>query len=248
MGFPWNRRAVVVRPRWYRPWPPGIAFIGRRDCRRLCTPAYNARRFTVHRPGFHLRSLLTPPDDSDLPTADAPARRRLLAAGAAVLAFSLLALPRHARANAEPLRMLSFRHTHTGETLSLAYAAGGTYLTEGLARVNWFLRDFRNGESRAIDPQLLDQLQMLSALTRSKAPYEVISGYRSPATNESLQRRGGGVATHSLHLEGRAIDVRLADVPLAELRDAATSLRAGGVGYYPQAQFVHLDTGRVRRW
>jgi uncharacterized protein YcbK (DUF882 family) len=183
-----------------------------------------------------------------VPTAHAPARRRLLAAGAAVLASSLLALPRHARASAGPLRTLSFRHTHTGETLSIAYAAGGTYLTEGLARVDWLLRDFRNGEAHAIDPQLLDQLHALSALTRSKAPYEVISGYRSPATNESLQRRGGGVATHSLHLEGRAIDVRLADVPLADLRDAATSLRAGGVGYYPQSQFVHLDTGRVRRW
>lgn len=175
-------------------------------------------------------------------------RRRLLAAGAAVLASSLLAPSQHARANAGPLRTLSFRHTHTGETLSLAYAAGGTYLSEGLARIDWFLRDFRNGEAHAIDPQLLDQLHALSALTRSKAAYEVISGYRSPATNESLQRRGGGVAKHSLHLEGRAIDVRLADVPLADLREAATSLKAGGVGYYPQSQFVHLDTGRVRRW
>jgi uncharacterized protein YcbK (DUF882 family) len=132
--------------------------------------------------------------------------------------------------------------------LSLAYAAGDAYLSEALARVNWFLRDFRNGESRAIDPQLLDQLHALSAVTGARTPYEVISGYRSPATNELLQRRGGGVATHSLHLEGRAIDVRLADVPLADLRDAATSMRAGGVGYYAQSQFVHLDTGRVRRW
>jgi uncharacterized protein YcbK (DUF882 family) len=144
--------------------------------------------------------------------------------------------------------MLSFHHTHTGEVLSLAYAAGDAYLTDALARVSWFLRDFRNGESKAIDPQLLDQLHTLSAVTGSKASYEVISGYRSPATNELLQRRGGGVATHSLHLEGRAIDVRLADVPLADLRDAATSLRAGGVGFYAQSQFVHLDTGRVRRW
>jgi uncharacterized protein YcbK (DUF882 family) len=76
----------------------------------------------------------------------------------------------------------------------------------------------------------------------------VISGYRSPATNELLQRRSAGVATRSLHLEGRAIDVRLADVPLADLRDAAMSMRAGGVGFYAQSQFVHLDTGRVRRW
>jgi len=176
------------------------------------------------------------------------ARRRLLTAGAALFAAPLLALPRYSRANADSLRTVSLRHTHTGESLALAYADGDTYLTNALARVNWFLRDFRNGESRAIDPQLLDQLHTLSQLTRTRAPFEVISGYRSPATNEALQRRGGGVATHSLHLEGRAIDVRLADVSLADLRDAANSLRAGGVGFYPQPRFVHLDTGRMRRW
>ena len=181
-------------------------------------------------------------------TAGPPVRRRFLAVGAAFLASPLLALPRRARASTLSARMLSLRHTHTGEVLSLAYAAGGAYLTEALARVNWFLRDFRNGESKAIDPQLLDQLHALSVVTGTKAPYDVISGYRSPATNELLQRRGGGVATHSLHLEGRAIDVRLADVPLADLRDAAVSLRSGGVGFYAQSQFVHLDTGRVRRW
>lgn len=203
-----------------------------------------------------MRILPTPSTASVSATAGQSSRRRVLAAGAAIIASPLLALPRRARANAASVptsvpasvRTLSFRHTHTGEVLSLAYAAGDAYLTEALARVSWFLRDFRNGESRAIDPQLLDQLHTLSAVTGTRASYEVISGYRSPATNELLQRRGGGVATHSLHLEGRAIDVRLADVPLADLRDAATSLHAGGVGFYAQSQFVHLDTGRVRRW
>jgi uncharacterized protein YcbK (DUF882 family) len=175
-------------------------------------------------------------------------RRRFLAAGAALLASPMLALPRRARANTAAVRTLSFRHTHTGEALSIAFAAGDSYLAEALARINWLLRDFRNGESRPIDPQLLDQLHALSAVTGTRAPYEVISGYRSPATNELLQRRSAGVATRSLHLEGRAIDVRLADVPLADLRDAAMSMRAGGVGFYAQSQFVHLDTGRVRRW
>ena len=186
--------------------------------------------------------------DSTSASAEAPVRRRFLAAGAALLASPLLGLPRRAVANPASVRTLSFRHTHTGEVLSLAYAAGGAYLAEALARVDWFLRDFRNGESKAIDPQLLDQLHALSAITGTRAPYEVISGYRSPATNELLQRRGGGVASHSLHLEGRAIDIRLADVPLADVRDAALSLRSGGVGFYAQSQFVHLDTGRVRRW
>jgi uncharacterized protein YcbK (DUF882 family) len=191
------------------------------------------------------------PDQSDAPnpaTAVKSARRRFLATGAAFLASPLLAVPRRAHANPASPRTLSFRHTHTGEVLSVAYAAGDAYLTDALARVNWFLRDFRNDESKAIDPQLLDQLHRLSVVTGTRAPYEVISGYRSPSTNASLQRRGGGVATHSLHLEGRAIDIRLADVPLADLRDAAVSLRSGGVGFYAQSQFVHLDTGRLRRW
>ncbi len=179
----------------------------------------------------------------------APARRRLLATGAACLCAPLLALPRRARAAVAAPRSLSFRHTHTGETLAIAYANGEAYLPQALARIDWFLRDFRNGETRPIDPALLDQLHTLSELTRTKAPYEVISGYRSPATNAFLQEHGsGGVATHSLHLEGRAIDVRLTDTSLADLHDAALSLRAGGVGFYPQSQFVHLDTGRVRRW
>jgi uncharacterized protein YcbK (DUF882 family) len=195
---------------------------------------------------MRIRSIRSDPTSPAM--AGQPMRRRFLAAGAAFLASPLLAVPRRAGASSASMRTLSFRHTHTGEVLTLAYAAGDAYLTEALARVNWFLRDFRTGESRAIDPQLLDQLHTLSAVTGTKAPYEVISGYRSPATNELLQRRGGGVATHSLHLEGRAIDVRLADVALADLRDAATSLRAGGVGFYAQSQFVHLDTGRVRRW
>ena len=188
-------------------------------------------------------------DESTAASAGAPLRRRFLAAGAALLASPLVALPKRAMANPASVRTLSFRHTHTGEVLSVAYAAGGAYLTEALARVDWFLRDFRNGESKPIDPQLLDQLHTLSAITGTRAPYEVISGYRSPATNELLQRRGGGgVASHSLHLEGRAIDIRLTDVPLADLRDAALSLRSGGVGFYAQSQFVHLDTGRIRRW
>lgn len=160
----------------------------------------------------------------------------------------MLALSRRSFASTSAPRTLAFRHTHTGEQLSIAYAAGDEYFQAALARVSWLLRDFRNGEARPIDVLLLDQLHALVAVTGSRTPFEVISGYRSPATNEALRRRGGGVALHSLHLEGRAIDIRLADVSLADLRDAAISLRAGGVGFYPQSEFVHVDTGRVRRW
>jgi uncharacterized protein YcbK (DUF882 family) len=159
---------------------------------------------------------------------------------------ALLLAPR-ARAVA-PLRELSFVHTHTGETLTIAYAHADQYLPQSLARIDWLLRDFRSGEASAIDPRLLDQLHALATVTGSRRPFEVISGYRSQTTNDALRRRGGGVAAHSLHMEGRAIDIRLADVSLADLRDAAVSLAEGGVGFYPQSQFVHVDTGSVRRW
>lgn len=177
-----------------------------------------------------------------------PVRRRLVTAGAAVFGTAFIAKPGRAAAATSASVMLSFRHTHTGEALSIAYRRGATLLPDALARVRWLLRDFRNGATHAIDPQLLDQLHTLADVTGTRAPFEVISGYRSPATNEALQRRGRGVATRSLHLEGRAIDVRLSDVALSDLRDAAMSLRAGGVGFYPQSAFVHLDTGGVRYW
>jgi len=161
----------------------------------------------------------------------------------------MLCLSRRAGA-AEAPRELRFEHTHTGEVFALTYAAGARYLTTALDGLRHFLRDFRNGATHEIDPGLLDQLHLLAQITATRTPFQVISGYRSPETNQMLRREGHGVAAHSLHLEGRAIDIRLADVPLADLRDAALSLRAGGVGYYPSADsnFIHVDTGRVRRW
>ena len=187
-------------------------------------------------------------DDSTSTGVHAPVRRRFLAAGAALLASPLLALPKRAVANPASVRTLSFRHTHTGEVLSLAYAAGSTYLTEARARVDWFLRDFRNGDVHPIDPQLLDQLHAVSAATGSRASFEVISGYRSPSSNDSLRRHGSGVARDSLHTHGQAIDIRLTGVALTDLRRAALGLRAGGVGHYSASNFIHLDTGRVRAW
>ncbi len=177
------------------------------------------------------------------------ARRRLLSAGVTLLAAPMLAVSRRSYAGAEP-RALAFEHLHTGEKLSLTYAVGDRYVTAALASVRQFLRDFRNGETHVIDPALLDQLHALAGATGTRAPFQVISGYRSPATNAMLQREGHGVATASLHLKGQAIDIRLADIALSDLHDAALSLRAGGVGYYPSpsSDFVHIDTGTVRRW
>lgn len=175
-------------------------------------------------------------------------RRRFTGALGTLLAAPALLLSRHAPASRAPSRTLRFDHTHTGEKLTVTYTAGDRYLPSALMEIKRFLRDFRTGDTHAIDPQLLDQLHMLAALTASPAPFEVISGYRSPATNSGLRAHSSGVASHSLHLDGRAIDIRLAHIALADLHEAAVSLRAGGVGFYPGSNFVHIDTGRVRRW
>lgn len=176
-------------------------------------------------------------------------RRRLLHFGAALVAAPMLALSKKSVGSTPP-RKLSFEHTHTGEKLSLVYAVGDRYVPTALDTIRHFLRDFRNGATHVIDPALLDQLHLLAAATTTGAPFQVISAYRSPATNAMLRLAGHGVAAGSLHLQGQAIDIRLGDVQLSDLRDAALSLRAGGVGYYPSpdSDFVHVDTGRVRRW
>ena len=145
-------------------------------------------------------------------------------------------------------RGLSFVHTHTAEALSLTYADPVGYLPSALERVNQFLRDFRTEEVHPIDPALLDLLHAVVATTGTSEPFHVISGYRSPRTNAMLRTRSESVAKASLHMQGRAIDVRLPDVRLSRLRAAAVDLRLGGVGYYPGSDFVHVDTGRVRTW
>jgi uncharacterized protein YcbK (DUF882 family) len=173
-------------------------------------------------------------------------RRDFVAALAATI--PLLGAPRRVLARSGSTRELRFTHTHTGERLAVEYFSGGSYLQDALATIDQFLSDFRTGEVHAIDPGLLDLLHSLAGLTESRQPFQVISGYRSPATNEMLRHRSEGVAAGSLHMKGRAIDMRLADVPLAKLRQSALALRGGGVGYYPASDFVHVDTGRVRTW
>jgi len=148
-------------------------------------------------------------------------------------------------------RALAFDHTHTRERISLVYAVDGQYVPDALSTLNRFLRDHYSGSVGQMDPQLFDLLHGVRRALggQSLAAFQVISGYRCPETNDHLRNaRGGGVAKRSLHMEGKAIDVRIPGVPLAELRDAAASLQAGGVGYYPREQFVHIDTGRVRSW
>jgi uncharacterized protein YcbK (DUF882 family) len=173
-------------------------------------------------------------------------RRGFVSAVAAAL--PALAMPRLAAASPDVVRRLQFQHTHTGETLAVEYARGGEYLQDALVAVNQLLRDFRTGASYPIDRNLLDLLHGLSGLTGTSRPFQVISGYRSPATNAMLRQKSEGVAGRSLHMQGMAIDIRLGDVPLETLRKAALALGRGGVGFYPASNFVHVDTGRVRHW
>jgi uncharacterized protein YcbK (DUF882 family) len=151
------------------------------------------------------------------------------------------------RADVRP-RKLAFYHTHTGETLDLEYACGTEHWPDACREINHFLRDFRTGEVHEIDVALLDQLSDLRATFGGRGHFEVISGYRSPHTNDMLRQATTGVAKNSLHLYGRAIDVRLTGAPTADLRRAALEAGRGGVGYYPKSDFVHIDTGRRRAW
>lgn len=145
-------------------------------------------------------------------------------------------------------RELSFYHTHTKRSLTIEYYRDGKYIESALVMLKTYLGDFRNGQTKTIDPALFDLLFELKLRTQTEQPFEIISAYRSPETNAMLKRVGRGVATRSMHIEGKAIDIRLNDVPVPKLREIALALQAGGVGYYPKSNFIHVDTGRVRRW
>ena len=146
-------------------------------------------------------------------------------------------------------RDVQMAHLHTAERIGLIFAVGTTYVDPALTRLNYFLRDHYSQDVGVMDPKLYDLLHQIRRDLGVRGSYEVISGYRSPRTNEKLRTtRAGGVAQRSLHMDGKAIDVRLPGVPLSELRDVAIAQQAGGVGYYPKSQFIHIDTGRIRYW
>lgn len=177
------------------------------------------------------------------------ARRRFLqhsVRAAALGALPLAAAPAWARSGES--RQLALVHTHTGEDINVVFSKGNVYVPEALGSLNRFLRDHYSGDVGVMDAALFDLLHQVRLALGSSAAFEVISGYRCEATNKRLRGQGGGVAKRSLHMDGRAIDVRLPGTSLSDLRDVALSLQAGGVGYYARSQFVHLDTGRVRRW
>ncbi len=172
-------------------------------------------------------------------------RRTILRAALALTAA--IGVPALA-AGARQERRLHLYNTHTGESLRRVFWAGGAFVPDALAAINHVLRDHRDNSVVPIDPHLLLLLERVCSQFDADPAVHVISGYRSPASNALLAEQGDGVARHSLHCEGRAIDVRLPGHALASLRRAALRLAAGGVGYYPQSQFVHIDSGRPRRW
>jgi len=145
-------------------------------------------------------------------------------------------------------RSLSFYHTHTGQSLQITYFADGEYLEPALKQVRSYLSDWRNGDETDIDPKLLDILWEVQERAGHHDTFEIISAYRSPQTNEMLRASSSGVAQGSQHLLGTAIDVRLRGLDTARLRETAIELGRGGVGYYAESDFVHVDTGRVRTW
>ena len=175
--------------------------------------------------------------------------RRNVILGLAASAFAAAAIP-PALAARRPigLRSVALRNIHTGEHLNTVYWADGKYVPDAMRRINWVLRDHYTDEVRRISPDLLDLLTKLQAKLRTREPFQIISGYRSPATNAMLAAMTDGVAQHSLHMQGMAVDIRVPDRSLVKVQHAALNLAAGGVGFYPRSDFVHVDVGRIRRW
>ncbi len=145
-------------------------------------------------------------------------------------------------------RFADIHNLHTGDKLRTVYFENGRYLPDAMGELMKALRDWRSGEEHLMDPRLFDVMHALRARLETRQPFQIISGYRSKATNEMMHERSGGVAKNSQHTEGKASDVRMDGVDLRHIRAAALDLGAGGVGYYPVSNFVHVDVGPVRQW
>jgi uncharacterized protein YcbK (DUF882 family) len=165
------------------------------------------------------------------------------------VALSLGAVSATARTSLTRTRTISLRHLHTDERINITYRIGDRYQRPALHKLNWFLRDFRTQEVTVIDPKLFDLVYDINTrLGNPEATVEILSGYRSAETNAMLRRTSRGVARNSLHMSGQALDIRLEYASSRRICDCAVALSQGGVGYYPSADFVHIDTGEVRRW
>ncbi len=177
-------------------------------------------------------------------------RRTFMKFGALAAAAGLSPLSAHAalRGATMPERALAFYNTHTGESLQTVYWAEGNYIPQALTDINLVLRDHRNNAIKEMSPELLDFLYDINNAVDARQPFHIISGYRSPATNAMLAARSDGVAKHSMHMDGKAIDIRVPGRDLSQIRRVALMQQSGGVGYYPGSDFVHVDVGKVRQW
>ena len=178
-------------------------------------------------------------------------RRTVLKYGMAGVAGSMLPfIPTQnvLAANNHASWKISFRHKHTGESFSGVYRVGDKYLPEAFERINYVLRDFRTKEVFPMDPHVIDILSIIHRKMNVDKPFHILSAYRSPKTNAMLGRNTRGVASNSFHMYGQAIDIRIPEYSTKKLRNVARSLQAGGVGYYPRSNFVHVDTGKYRTW
>lgn len=174
-------------------------------------------------------------------------RRHFIGAGIASLAC-LGPLPALAHSRKVYERSVSFRHLHTDEALNIVYWEQGQYVPDALKQINHVLRDHRTGDIKRIDPQLVDLLYTMGRRLGTSKPFQVVSGYRSPATNAMLRRNSKRVAKSSFHMEGKAIDVRIPGFEPRTLAQLARGMGAGGVGFYPRSNFIHVDVGPVRYW
>lgn len=178
-----------------------------------------------------------------------PTRRSFLVQSTqALVGLAVLSIPEICWAKIPEKRTLRLYHVRAQKELTLTYAAGKAYNRKALAQVNSFLRDYQTGQIHQMDPKLLDILWVVQREMGYKGAYNVVSAFRSPQTNRKLRRADTGVAGHSLHMQGKAIDISLPGAHLEQIRQCAMGMRTGGVGYYPQSDFVHLDSGSFRTW
>jgi uncharacterized protein YcbK (DUF882 family) len=178
--------------------------------------------------------------------------RRGMIFGATALALSALLIDPDPAEAAKLVRAserkLVLEHMHTGEKLKVVYWKHGRYIRQALKQVNHIMRDYRNNQVKPIDPKLLDLLWNLNGKLETREPYLIVSGYRSKETNRALRAHSDNVAKRSLHIQGKAIDIQIENRDASTIRRAALALKSGGVGYYPNSGFVHLDVGDVRSW
>lgn len=177
------------------------------------------------------------------------AHRRQLMLKTSIATTGLILGPQLALAAAKKDRLLMMSNPHTGEKLRTIYwTPVDGYITESLASVSHFMRDFRQNLVKDVDPALLDIIYAISLNIGTHRKFEVMSGYRSPKTNRMLARRSKNVAKKSYHMKAKAMDFKVKNVSSTDLRKVALALKAGGVGYYPGASYIHVDTGTVRTW